>query len=367
MKQFLYSLVSALLCIALIVGVVFIMYDGKTPTTQNGTIIDDGGTGNGVTDDSGMDEDVKGDPSNGDGLNGGVDEPQETEQKPLKDPTNVTELLADGMEMMSGASIYIGDDETIDPAIRFTCLIENTLLNEIEADSTKQAGILMAPLDYFDAVNPNNYTYMDWVNEFETAGKTYMLSLFDGYKKYDSDTSYVRFDLANVLYKNINRKFVALGVVITTNGGAISYRYSTLETNVDYRTNARSVSYVASAALNAHALGLENFNADQLSRLKSYINMSVDHANGLVEPTNDGSMYALNVISGATKTLAVGETFTLETERSPKIEAPIWYRSSDTSVLTVDDTGKVTAVKSGVATIRIFLAGVEYGVTVTVT
>lgn len=105
---------------------------------------------------------------------------------------------------------------------------------------------------------------------------------------------------------------------------------------------------------------------DELTKIKSYINMSVDYANGLEQATNDGSMYALNVVSGNTKTLSVGGTFEIETEMQPKVEVPIWYRSSDTSIITVDDAGKVTAKKAGTAKVRILLAGVEYTVTVTV-
>lgn len=366
MKQFLYSILAVLLCIVVVGGAVFIAKANSNPS--NGTIIQDSGTGTGTTDDPGMDEDSgTGEDTNGDGLNGSVENPEDKVQEPLKSPSNLSTLRASGMQMMSGASVYIGEDESLDPAIRFTCLIENSLLNEIEGDSTKQAGMLMAPLDYFDAVNPNNYTYMDWVKEFDTAGKTYMMGLFEGYGTYDSDTSYVRFNLTNVLYKNMNRKFVAMGIIITTNGNNVSYQYSSFDSGVDYRSNARSVAYVASAALNAHTLGMETFDADKLAKLKSYVNMSVDYANGLEEATNDNSTYALNITSGTAKTLAVGQSFTVATEMTPKVEVPIWYRSSDASILTVDDTGKVTAVKAGTANVRIFLAGVEHTVTVTVT
>lgn len=366
MKQFLYGILAVLICIVVVCGVVFIGQRNDAPT--NGTIIQDSGTGTGATDDSGMDKDSGLDtPSNEDGLNGSVEKPEEESLKPLKTPSNLSTLLANGMQMMSGAAVYVGEDESLDPAIRFTCLIENTLLEEIDGDSTKQAGMLMAPLDYFEAVNPESYTYIDWIKAFDKAGKTYVLSLFDGYGTYDNDTSYVRVNLTNVLYKNMNRKFVALGVIITTNEDEVSYQYSSYEAGGDYRSNARSVAYVASAALNAHTLGMESFKESKLAKLKSYVNMSVDLANGLVESTNDGSMYALNITSGKTKTLSVGSTFTIETELAPKLEVPVWYRSSDTSILTVDDKGKVTALKAGTAKVRIFLAGVEYGVTVTVT
>lgn len=365
MKSLFVKIFAVLLCIAVIGGVMYATTAEEKPTY--GTIVEDDGKGTGQVDDSGMEEDTSGgNQSNGDGLNGSVDTPTEEVDRTLKAPSNLSSLLASGMEMMSGASIYVGSDESLDPAIRFTCLVENTLVNTLKNDSTKQAGMLMAPLDYFDAVNTDNYTYIDWVKAFDTAGKTYVLTLFDGYGTYDSDTSFVRVNLTNVLYHNMNRKFVAIGVVITTNGENVSYQYSSFASGVDYRSNARSVAYVASASLNAHTLGMETFSDDKLAKIKSYINMSVDQANGLEETTNDGSMYALNVVSGTEKTLSVGGTFEVKTEMAPKVEVPIWYRSSDTSIITVDDAGKVTAVKAGTAKVRIFLAGVEYTVTVTV-
>lgn len=330
-----------LLCLA-VAGIVLQATNPKLPDHSNGAVI------------GGSDDEFNGD---GDVSTG--------ENEPLKEPSDLSILQASGMQTVSGASIYVGEDETLDPAIRFMCLIENTLVEELKSDSTKKAGMLMAPLDYFEAVNEGKYTCIDWVNAFEKAGKTYVLSLFDGYGKYDEDTSYARVNLTNVLYQNINRKFVAIGVLITDDGEKVSYQYSSY-TAGDYRTSARSVAFVAGAALNANTLGMESFDEEKLAKLKSYVNMSVDKANGLKESTNDGSMYALKIVSGDTKTLAVGGKFEIKTEITPKAEMPIWYRSSDTGVLTVDDTGKVTAVKAGTAKVHIFLAGEECIVTVTV-
>ena len=299
-----------------------------------------------------------------DEFDGEVDTPT-GENESLKEPSNLSSLTASGMQMVSGASIYVGGGEGVGPSIRFTCLLENSLVEELDGNDTKKAGILMAPLDYFDAVNEENYTCIDWVSAFEKAGKTYMLSLFDGFGKYDDDTSYARLNLTNVLYQNINRKFVGIGVIITGDGENASYKYSSYSTG-NYRTSARSVAYVAGAALNANKLGMESFTEEEIATLKSYINMSVDQANGLEKATNDNSTYELKVLCGSPKTLAVGESFTVETEMTPSVEVPIWYRSSDTDILTVDDTGKVTAVGKGIAKVRILLAGVEHTITVTV-
>ena len=119
--------------------------------------------------------------------------------------------------------------------------------------------------------------------------------------------------------------------------------------------------------MNAHALGMETFTDDNLARLKGYINQAVDLANGLEEPTDDGSKVILSVSPTGPKTVSVGQTFKVEATYSPEsINLPIWYRSTDTSILTVDDQGNVKALKAGTAVIGVYVAGETFGITVTV-
>ena len=155
----------------------------------------------------------------------------------------------------------------------------------------------------------------------------------------NGDNYYVRFRLNNVMYKNINRNFVCMLVLATNSGNTTTYQYSKLPAGLTYRSNARSIAYVASAALNAHTLGLDNFSETELAKLKGYVNQSVDLANGLEASTNDGSMYAFTVSPTGPKTVSVGQTFKVDVEIVPDVNVPVWYRSTDTSVVTVDDQG----------------------------
>ena len=280
MKKILYFL----LCVG-IGGSAFILYKNfgteKTPTTQGGDVtIDDGKEGVTDFDDPPAD-------SSDSGTSGGSDDTQ-TELTP---PADETSYIAEGMEMLAGASVYMGDDETLDPAIRFTCLIDNELKTEVKADENKSLAILVAPLDYFEAVNANSTTYIDWVNAFAEAEKTVILTVFDGYGTYNDYTSFMRFTLTNVLYDNINRKFVAMGVLIDNSSGTPTYKYSAMPEGQTYRTNARSVAYVAGAALNAYAMGLETFTEERAAKLRTYIDMAVDKVNGLSAYTNCGKRY----------------------------------------------------------------------------
>lgn len=284
----------------------------------------------------------------------------------LTAPANEASLIADGLEMMAGASVYLGDDDSLDPAIRFTCLVENTLVEEVEADENKSLAILLAPLDYFDQVNTNSYTYIDWVNVFAEAGKTVMLNVFDGYGTYDDDTSYMRFNLANVMYRNMNRKFVAMGVLIDNSGSSPVYKYSAFPDGLTYRTNARSVAYVSGAALNAYALGLDSFSDEHLAKLYSYIDMAVDDANGLAESTDDGSLPTLTITSGTSLTLGTSGSYALSWEMSPEIDVPIRFYSFNDSVVTVDSDGVIRSVAKGSTTVGVYIAGVAYNVSVTV-
>jgi uncharacterized protein YjdB len=111
---------------------------------------------------------------------------------------------------------------------------------------------------------------------------------------------------------------------------------------------------------------MASFSDDDLAKLKDYVNQSVDVANGKAEATDDGSMYAFTTNITAPKTLSVGETLTVITTISPDVNVPVWYRSTDTSVVTVDDQGNVKALKAGTAVIGVYIAGEAFGITVTV-
>ena len=369
MKNFLYFIVAVLLCAILAGGVYVATQDNTQPpdTSQSSSSVEDG-----FDDSSGSGSTNMGNNSSGGNTNSGTGNSENTdsgsteEDNSLKNPTNATSYIADGLEMVSGAAIYLGEEE-YEPAIRFTCNVSGTVKTEVDGNSNKELAFLIAPVEYFDEVNPNNYTYMDWVTAFENAGKTVIYSVLEeGNFNANGDDYIVRFRLQNVLYKNINRDFVCMLVLKTTSGSSATYKYSAYPAGVDYRSNARSVAYVAAAALNANALGMASFSDDEITKLKGYINQSVDYANGKAEATDDGSMYAFTTNITAPQTLSVGETLTVITTISPDVNVPVWYRSSDEAIIEVDSNGKVTAKAKGTAVVGVYVAGESYGITVTV-
>lgn len=386
MKKILSGVFILLLCVML-VGCIFVATQSGTDkppnSTQSGTV-DSGGSDVGNSTDSPNDGDLSSSKPNEDSSSSGtqgdssdtgnsttpelpdVPNDETPDDNGLKDPANVNSYIQDGLEMMAGASVYLGDEE-YEPAIRFTGFVSSALKAEMDANSQKSLAFLIAPMEYFDAVNPNNYTYMDWVTEFNKAGKTVLYSQVEENNFYENGNDYmVRFRLQNVMYKNINRKFVCLVVVATNNGSTTSYKYSSLPEGVDYRSNARSIAYVSAAALNAHTLGMESFSNAEVTRLKAYINQSVDVANGKETATDDGSMYAFSTNISAPQKMSVGQSFKVTTTISPDVDVPVWYRSSDEGVIQVDADGKVTAKAKGTAVVGVYVAGESYGITVTV-
>lgn len=178
--------------------------------------------------------------------------------------------------------------------------------------------------------------------------------------------SMVGFRLTGVSYKFTNRKFVCMLVLATKTGNTTTYRYNGYESGVNYRNNARSLAYVSSATLNAHKLGMETLTESQLAILKSYVNRSVDYANGLKEATDDNSTYTYQVNAPTHDNMKVGEKFTITTIITPDVDVPVWYRSTDESVATVNDEGVVTITGKGTAVIGVYVAGQAKGVTVSI-
>ena len=287
-------------------------------------------------------------------------------QTALVAPANEASLIANGLEMMAGASIAVSEDET-GPQIRFSCIVDKDVKTAVDNDANKSLSFLIAPINYFDNVNPNNYTYVDWVKAFQDAGKTVIFSPLEESNFYEYGEDFmVRFRLQNVLYTNMNRDFVCMLVLSTQNGDTTTYQYSAYPEGLNYRTNARSVANVAAAALNAHTLGLETFTDAQKAILQNYINQSVDLANGMETSTDDGSKYVLTT-NATTKNMSVGSTFQVVASYTPSnVKLPIWYRSNDTSVVTVDDKGLIKAVGKGTAVVGVYLAGEVVAITITV-
>lgn len=286
--------------------------------------------------------------------------------KGLKIPKNEAAYIDTRMEMVKGAQLSLTEG---DRALRFTCNISTELYNEVMADANKEIGMLVFPTKFFDQVNTKGYTYMDWIKVFDEE-----LEVDYSYLPYDesiigtTDTGYyMRYKLYNIAYAGINQNISCLGVLKTTNAdGSVSYKYAALPSGETYQSNARSMAYLAAATLNANALGMESLTDAQLTMLKGFINDSVDKANGLTEATDDGSTYLFEVSPTGPKTVSVGQTFKVETTLTPDVNVPIWYRSTDTSVVTVDDQGNVTALKTGTAVIGVYVAGEAFGITVTV-
>ena len=373
MKNFFYFLLSAMLCLLLIGGIYVATQDNtntKPPDDSqlNSSVVEDGSSNSGSTDgensstDGTSSETESGTENSGniDGDNAG----ENTGDGGLKEPSNVSMYLANGLTMQSGAQLSMEER-----ALRFTCDITTELYNEVQADTSKSLGMLVMPRKFFDQVNTENYTYIDWIKAFDAAGlNSYIYHVYEESGIGTTGSGYyMRIKLYDIGFGAINQEIVALGVLATTaTNGNVTYKYSALPIGVTYRDNARSMAYVAAATLNAQALGMANHSADDVAVLKGYINDSVDKANGKTEATDDGSMYAFTTNITAPQKLSIGESFTVVTTISPNVNVPVWYRSSDESIIEVDESGKVTAKGKGTAVVGVYVAGESYGITVTV-
>ena len=370
MKKFLY----VLLCLLLIAGI-----GGSAvliaKTVNNDTQIEQPG-GDSVNDDFTEDSNTDGngntnnDSSSQTPDSGNTDDGETEDNLPtlkgLKIPENEADYIADGLSMVTGAQLSLTEG---DRALRFTCNVSTELYNEVMADVNKEIGMLVFPTKFFDQVNTKGYTYMDWIKVFDEE-----LEVDYSYLPYDesiigtTDTGYyMRYKLYNIAYAGINQPISCLGVLKTTQSdGSVSYKYASMPSGETYQSNARSMAYLAAATLNANTLGMETLTDAQLTMVKGFINESVDKANGLAEPTNDGSTYLFEVSPTGPKTLSVGQTFKVDVDITPDVNVPVWYRSTDTSVVTVDDQGNVKALKAGTAVIGVYVAGEAFGITVTV-
>ena len=287
--------------------------------------------------------------------------PDEPVIRELTVPDNVNSLTVNGLIMQEGAAVKISEN-TYRPRIRYTADVSLEVMNSLGANY--KLGIMMAPLKYFERVNVDSYTVIDWITAFEDAGLSYISS--EVTETIETETGYVtRFVMSDINYENVNRYFTAIPFVKITSGSNVTYKYGTFPTGITYRSNARSVAYIASAALNAQALGQASYTESQLQKLNEYIDESVDLANGLIAPVYDGSLYDFTMICEATP-LSIGETRDISVRIKEEVDIAIAFVSSDTSVVTVDSNGVMTAVGKGSATVNVYIVGKSLPLEITV-
>ena len=300
------------------------------------------------------------------GVSGGTIMGGSDEQTALTIPANAEELYQDGLTMQKGAALYFGTSER--PALRFACNVSHELRAEVEADDSLTFAMLCIPTAYFNHVNTENYTCIDWVNAFDAAGiDSYYLSEFNIEQVVLENNQYVyRYRLEDIPAKAVNMEVTCMGVLIKTNeDGSKTYTYSHMPEGETYKSNSRTIAYVACAALSATALGYDTYTEDALEVIRGYLNEAVDLSNGLETPTDDNSQFEYTVNKTVVE-LSVGETFQLETNVESKVRVPVFYAAQDSAIAAVDGNGLITAQSAGETVILIYVAEVLTEVTVTV-
>ena len=274
--------------------------------------------------------------------------------------------IQEGLVMYEEPEIRLAEEK----GIRFKASVTPELKKEVERDKNKSFGMVIAPLDYFLRVDvENNAEEMDWISTFAEEKMTVLTvdncavvtqSQADGTPL----DSFIQGSLTNVLYQNTNLEFLAIAYVKTTDGTNESYKYASYPEGLSYKTQARSLAYLAAEALNDKAVNYTHYSSADVTFMQGVINNSVDLANELEEATNDGSRYEVT-LSETEKTLQLGKDFTLKAEIEENVKVPIWWHTDDTSVVTVKN-GVITAQGIGTATVSAYVAGEKYSCTVTV-
>ena len=280
---------------------------------------------------------------------------------------NKSKLIQEGLVMHEVPKLRLGDPQ----GIRFTATVSPELKKEVEADENKTFGFVIAPVSYFVEVDTeNNGKGVDWVNALEE--EKLEVFTYDDYNvitKFHADGTVqeycIQASVMEIEYQNVNVEYLAFAYVKTTDEDAeVGYKYASYPDGVNYKTQARSLAYLTAEALNENAVNNTYYSSGDLALMNGFINNSVDSANGLGNPTNDGSMYEVT-LSKMKLTLEVGEETTLKVKTEEKVKVPVWWTTEDVSIVTVKD-GVLTAIGEGETKVFAWVAGVAYSCTVTV-
>ncbi len=266
--------------------------------------------------------------------------------------------------MQSGAGIRLNDWT----GIRFRAWISEELAGEISGDKEKRFGFVIAPALYFqEAVERSGNAdgscdYVKALAALEGEGAKPALRM-DCVPVQENGKWMVQGSVVSILYQNLNLDFTAVAYVETQAAdGTASYRYAAFPEGSDCLSNARSVSYVASAALQD---GSAEYSEEEREILCDLVFRGVDSAALMTEEYSDSrpvreialktpepsGIFDIGESASLTAAVTVAYPEHEEYAGARSISFPVYWNSSDPSLFSVDRWGRVEAKAEGTAII----------------
>lgn len=264
-----------------------------------------------------------------------------------KGETGVSEqpLSIDGFCMKDGASLRLLDGT----GLRFSASVPETAVGEYAFS------FVIAPTAYFAVAKDDFGATPDYVSafeEFEKEGATPAIVL--ACAPYEQDGAWeVQASLVDILDENTNLSFSAVAFAEDDDGNRV---YASFSKSVE--ESGRSMSYLSTAALCDENGG---YTDEQIESLRAYSARSLQTL--FSRPQTDEVLGVELVFSASPKSqMAVGESQTLSAYATVEFsgasgtemlagEVPIFWESSDPTVLTVSKKGELLAVGEGQATV----------------
>ena len=254
---------------------------------------------------------------------------------------------------LSGASVRLDPETT---GIRFVAQFDETLYNAVENDENKQFGMLITKYDYYaqagdgdliaglDALGANKYVL---ITETQTTAPIIPYAYSE-----NGETGYrINGVLTNIRYEHIDWRWIGVGVVITSEGDFDAYEYAQVSAE-----NSRTISYVASAALN----DFEKYTSEEQGILRDYVYKTAAKVTGATEAeyaaATDKASYLAPFELKTEQTeayLRVGEkqTFSVRAEDKEKRAIDVAIDATSEQETVTVSGNEVTAMKNGYAKI----------------
>lgn len=300
--------------------------------------------------------------------------------------------------MMEGTSVRL---DASNPGLRFTAKLGTDwyevpveATETVKPEKTVSYGVFIFPLNVMQEYNLYNVydektDYLSLIREkandyfvyMQNKGASAILDLeaypvaVDDDGKDGIDYYRINGSITNILYNNLNRDFFGLAYKKTGTFDAQTETYNYEYTYASYQggdgssaTNVYNIAYVASCVYNMNWEGKTQADKDLL---QGFVNNALQKAGGVAEKEAEANPNWDIELSQTSMTLNQYDNATLSFkaklrgENNP-LSLGATYTSSDTSVVKVDNKGKLTAVGPGSSTITVKCMEIEKTCTVTV-